>query len=396
MVKINSGILTLSGANTYTGNTTINAGTLQAGITTVTNISGAFGVNSAVVMGNFSGATLNISGYNTQIGSITGGGNLGGNTILGGNALTIGADNTSPSAYAGIISGTGSITKIGTGTIILSGLNSYTGGTNINSGVLSINTVGLINQSSSIGAATNVSNSTGYLVFNGGTLQYTGVSGINNLNYTLNSTGIFNITQSGSILTMAGINAGSGGITVTGSGTLLLAAQQYNSGLTTVSSGSNLTYGSISMGTSAILSGSAISILGTLNYNTPFNSSTSGILSGNGNIIMNGTGTWTLSGNDTFSGYLTMNGGSIIHTSGTVSFPTIDFGITYGSNNVIVASSIAITSSPSLTPFTINTHTISGVPILSGSYALPLITWAGTATGSVVTGTGLLTGQSLV
>ena len=134
-----AGTLTLSGANTYTGPTVVNAGTLQAGIASVAGTSGAFGNNSAVTLANTAGATLDLNGFNTQIGSLTGGGTTGGNVTLGSATLSVGADNTTPAAYAGVISGTGSLTKLGTGTLTLTGANTYTGPTNVNAGTLLVN-----------------------------------------------------------------------------------------------------------------------------------------------------------------------------------------------------------------------------------------------------------------
>ncbi|MEO7098796.1 MAG: autotransporter-associated beta strand repeat-containing protein [Luteolibacter sp.] len=140
VTQTGSGTVTLSGANTYTGATAVNAGTLKAGVASVANTSGAFGNNSAVTMANVAGATLDITGFNTQIGSLTGGGVTGGNVVLGAATLTTGGDNTSPAAYAGVISGTGgALTKIGTGTLTLTGTNSYTGNTTVNAGKLVVN-----------------------------------------------------------------------------------------------------------------------------------------------------------------------------------------------------------------------------------------------------------------
>jgi len=132
ITKAGTGTLTMSGANTYSGATTVNKGTLAAGVASVANTSGAFGNNSAITMANDASAILDITGFNTQIGSITGGGTAGGNVTLGGATLTVGGDNTSPAAYAGVISGTGGITKAGTGTLSLSGTNNYAGATLIN------------------------------------------------------------------------------------------------------------------------------------------------------------------------------------------------------------------------------------------------------------------------
>ena len=138
--KSGSGTLTLGGANTYIGPTTISAGTLKAGIASVADVSGAFGRNSAVTLANVAGAKMDITGYNTQIGSLTGGGATGGNVTLGAATLTIGSDNTSPAAYAGVISSSGSpatsLMKIGNGALLLNGLNTCTGATTVNSGIL--------------------------------------------------------------------------------------------------------------------------------------------------------------------------------------------------------------------------------------------------------------------
>lgn len=134
--KDGTGTVILNRANTYSGTTSVKLGTLKAGIASVADVSGAFGNNSAVIMTN-ANATLDLNGFSTQIGSLTGGGSSGGNVILGSATLTVGGDDTSPAAYGGVISGAnGSLVKIGTGTLTLSGSNTYTGSTTINGGKL--------------------------------------------------------------------------------------------------------------------------------------------------------------------------------------------------------------------------------------------------------------------
>jgi fibronectin-binding autotransporter adhesin len=135
---------TNTAANTYTGPTVINGGQLVAGVASTAYINGALGNNSAVSLANTAGATLNLNGFATQIGSLTGGGTTGGNVTNGGSILTVGGDNTSPAAFAGTINGTGGLTKIGTGTLTLSGVNTYLGATAVNGGILSLTGSGTI------------------------------------------------------------------------------------------------------------------------------------------------------------------------------------------------------------------------------------------------------------
>ena len=153
LTKSGAGLWQLTGANTYTGPTTVTAGVLKAGVASVAGTSGAFGKNSAVSLGNNSGAALDITGFNTQIGSLTGGGTTGGNVTLGAATLTTGADGTTTS-YAGAISGTGGLTKTGIGTQTLSGTSGYTGATTINAGQLTV--------------TGSISSSTGGVAVNGG------------------------------------------------------------------------------------------------------------------------------------------------------------------------------------------------------------------------------------
>jgi autotransporter-associated beta strand protein len=133
LTKVGTHSLTLGGANTYTGATTVSGGTLKAGSTT------AFGNNSAVTLS--SGGTLSLNGYSVSIGSLAGtGGTVNDNTSTA-VTLTVGGNNTS-TTYSGVIvngsTGALALTKVGTGTLTLGGTNTYSGGTNVQNGTLSV------------------------------------------------------------------------------------------------------------------------------------------------------------------------------------------------------------------------------------------------------------------
>ncbi|MBS7805854.1 autotransporter outer membrane beta-barrel domain-containing protein [Rhizobiales bacterium TNE-4] len=123
ITKSGAGTLTLAGANTYTGATSINAGTLRARATN-TLPSMTFVILAA-------GAVLDLNSYSQAVASFSG----AGNTTLGSGTLTLGGANTD-TLYSGIMSGAGGLTKVGTGTFSMSGANTYTGTTAINAGTL--------------------------------------------------------------------------------------------------------------------------------------------------------------------------------------------------------------------------------------------------------------------
>ena len=160
LTKVGAGTMTLSGASTYLGGTTVNAGTLQAGAANV------FAPASAYTIAN--GATLNLAGFNQSIGSLAGAGAV----TLGAATLTTGNDNTS-TTFSGAISGTGGLTKIGTGTLLLTGISNYTGATTVNAGTLSVNgSIASLRRSPSMPAARIGGNGTiGNTTINGGTLS---------------------------------------------------------------------------------------------------------------------------------------------------------------------------------------------------------------------------------
>jgi autotransporter-associated beta strand protein len=120
VIKTGNGVMMLSATNTYTGITQVQDGILRAGSTQ------AFGVNTAVTLSNRAGVRLDLNGYTNTIGSLSGGGALGGNITLGSGNLTLGADSGTGS-FGGVISGTGAVTKSGLGNQTFTGANTFTG-----------------------------------------------------------------------------------------------------------------------------------------------------------------------------------------------------------------------------------------------------------------------------
>src|SRR5262249_8987501 len=123
------GTLTLSdSANGYGGSTLINEGTLVLGATNTVPAS------SAVEVGL--GATFDLPGFNDTIGSLSDAPSGAGNVHLGGNTLTTGGNNASTTFNGFFGTGTGGLSKVGTGTFTAPAFWDYSGPTNIVGGTL--------------------------------------------------------------------------------------------------------------------------------------------------------------------------------------------------------------------------------------------------------------------
>jgi fibronectin-binding autotransporter adhesin len=241
----------------------ITGGTLNS------NIVLALGDMTNVVLST--GATFNV-GASQTVGALNSatGGNLG-STTLTANTLTIGNTNNLNSNFAGVISGSGgSIVKSGSGTLTLSGLNTYTGTTTISNGTLSASNVVVS------GSASNLGNASSAVVLGGtstsGTLSYTG--------------GVATYTRGFTV------NAGGGNLTNAGTGLLTL-----NTG--------------------------SIALNGNLVFSTNANGITDGnsVISGTGSVTMNssGAGALTINPQNTYEGGTTLQAGTIVlSTSSTV------------------------------------------------------------------------------
>ncbi|WP_079903400.1 fibronectin-binding autotransporter adhesin ShdA [Salmonella enterica] len=154
LVKTGTGELTLSGDNSYSGTTTITGGTLTAdnadslGTGTIAN-NGVLQVGEGELKNTLSGSgslvktgtgELTLSGDNTYSGGTT----ITGGTLTADHADSLGSGDIDNNGVLQVgegelkntLSGTGSLVKIGTGELTLSGDNTYSGGTTIDDGVL--------------------------------------------------------------------------------------------------------------------------------------------------------------------------------------------------------------------------------------------------------------------
>ena len=139
--------LILTGANAYTGPTTISAGTLQLGD----------GVNANSSLG--SGA-ITVSGTGVFALDLPTGSTFNRNVALGATGATFKTIQSGTTTVSGIISGAGGFTQAGTGTTIVTSTNTYTGATNVSAGTLQMD--GGLSGSGAVGVAA------------GGTLSGTG------------------------------------------------------------------------------------------------------------------------------------------------------------------------------------------------------------------------------
>ncbi len=326
LTKLGQGNLTLSGNNTYSGGTTISTGFLIGNSRSLTgNIFNNAALifeesNSGIFAGNISGngavksrgaGTLSFTGVNSYTGgtTITNGTLMGDARSLTGNFVlsplssaivnspnnaNANVSSSSPSLifnqinngiFAGNISGNGSVLSLGAGTLTLTGMNNYTGGTTISGGTLIGNTQSLTGN-----------------VANYGTL-------------------VFDLTTLGSIF--SGDISGSGQLIKQNTGTLILSGNNSYTGGTIINDNGVL------KGNTFSLYGDIINNASKLVFDQSYDGVFTGSISGTGQLIKDSTGCsasdcgkLTLSGNISYTGGTTVTGGSVYLQSLNKTFTT--------------------------------------------------------------------------
>lgn len=324
LTKAGNGTLLLLNNNTYTGGTTISNGTVQVG----------------------NGGTS---------------GSLGAGDITNYGTLTISRSDTY--TITNVVSGTGKLNQVGSGTTILAADNTYTGGTSISNGTVQVGTGGITGSLGS-GGVTNH----GTLVFNRsdnitvsnlitgtGNFQQLGSNTITltgNNTYTgttiISSNGTVQVGNGGTsgslgtgavvnnnalifnrsdTLTVSGGISGTGNLTNAGSGTTILAGNSTYSGLTVISAGT-LQVGNGgntgSLGTNQVINN------GVLAFNRTNDLSFANVISGSGSLTHAGSGALTLSGTNTYSGGTTVNGGGTLQVLTSAALGSGNFNLANG------------------------------------------------------------------
>ncbi len=351
VVKSGDKTLTLSGSNTYTGGTTISGGTLVASnvealgsgdvtdnATLEMNTGGDFannigGTGSVVKSGD---ETLTLSGAN----SYTGGTTISGGTLVASNVEALGTGDVTDNAtlelntggdFDNAISGSGQVVKSGDKTLTLSGINSYTGGTTISGGTLVASNVDALGSGDVTDNATlelntggdfdNAIGGTGSVVKSGdktltlsGANSYTGgttISGGTLVASNVEALGSGDVTDNATLELNTGGDfanniGGTGSVVKSGDKTLTLSGTNSYTGGTTISGGTLVANNVEALGTGDVTNNATLE----LNTGGDFDNA----ISGSGQVVKSGDKTLTLSGANSYSGATTISGGTLIAT----------------------------------------------------------------------------------
>ncbi len=381
LTKANSGLVTLTRANSYTGATTINGGVLSvsslANGGTASNIGASTSTAGNLVLG---GGILQYTGA-----SVATDRNY---TLTAGTTGSIDVSNAATTLTVGGASAatTGALTKLGSGTLAFTGANANTGTTTIRAGTLQVGNGGATGALGT-GAVTNL----GRLILNRSNAATVAnvVSGFGEL-----------IQQGTGTTTLTGASTYTGATAVNAGMLQLGAANRIaDASAVTVASGATFnlanfseTVGSIA-GAGNVALGSGTLTSGGSNASTTF----SGLISGAGGLTKAGTGTLTLSGANTYGGTTTVNAGTLVAAGGAAlgaasGGTTVTAGATLNVANVALAESIAlngvgVAGAGALTGT--GTASVSGGVTLAGAGTIGT-----TSAGSSLTLTGVVSAPS--
>lgn len=257
--KTGLGTLVLTGANTY-AQTRLSAGVLSV------SSDASLGVASGGL--NFQGGTLRVTGtaFQSTARAITlGAAGAGLDIATAGNTFTVGQS----------LSGNGGLTKLGDGTLVLTGANTYLGATTVAAGRLQI---GDGAAAGSIAGAADIQS--------GGTLAF----------------------KRSDPVVYAGAISGSGELRQEGSGTLVLTGNSPFTGTTTIASGSL----QVGDGANSGALGGTVINNGSLTFNRATDSVFAGVFAGTGAVSKLGAGTLALTGDSSaYTGTTTLLGGGL-------------------------------------------------------------------------------------
>ncbi|MBI5132273.1 MAG: autotransporter domain-containing protein [Rhodopseudomonas palustris] len=302
VVQAGSGTTTLTGTNTYSGGNTLRAGTLSVGSE----------ANLGDVAGGltFNGGTLQITGtgFTSTTRAISWG--------AAGGSFDI-ADPANVFTLTQALSGSGGLTKAGAGTLLLSGLNTYTGATNVAAGTLRQ------------GASGAFAAASAYMIAAGATLDLASfaasIGSLAGAGSVLLGSATLTTGADNSSTLFSGSISGSGGLAKTGSGRLNLTGISSYGGATTLNSGTLSVNGSIANSAVTVNAGATLGGNGTVGSTTlnggklaPGNSI--GTLNVNGNLLFTAAATYMVeidgsnSDRTNVSGTATLGGATVAAT----------------------------------------------------------------------------------
>lgn len=250
--------------------------------------------------------------------------------------------NNAANAYTfagpGAIVGGASLTKSGSGQLLISNANRFSGGTTVSGGTLRI--------------GTDTALGSGALTFSGNATlaNATGVGARTLANNIAINSGVSASVDSGyAPMTLNGAISGAGNFsTASTTGTTILAGNNFYVGTTNIAAGTTLQIGN--GGATGTLGAGAITANGALIFNRSGALTVGNAISGSGSLTQNGAGTLTLIANPTYTGATTVNNGTFIlnasHTGGGAAGAyTIASGATLDATNGSLAGTSVYSSS---------------------------------------------------